>query len=108
VTISFVLTNKQTNKHTIKQTNKQTNKQIQFRKSSLRTEILLQGNRVVGLHYLGPHAGEIMQGFAVAMKMGMTVEDLRGTVGIHPTSAESVVKLWTTKASGEDVSMPGC
>jgi len=29
-------------------------------------------DKVIGLHYAGPHAGEIMQGFAVAMKMGMT------------------------------------
>jgi thioredoxin reductase (NADPH) len=67
-----------------------------------------EGGRVVGLHYLGPHAGEVMQGFGVAMRMGMTIRDLQSTVGIHPTSAESVVKLRTTKTSGEDVSQPGC
>ena len=67
-----------------------------------------EGGRVVGLHYLGPHAGEVMQGFGVAMRMGMTVRDLQSTVGIHPTSAESVVKLRITKASGKDVSQPGC
>jgi len=31
-------------------------------------------NRVVGLHYLGPNAGEIIQGYAVAIKMGATKE----------------------------------
>lgn len=31
-----------------------------------------RGNNVVGLHYAGPNAGQIMQGFAVAMKMGLT------------------------------------
>ena len=37
------------------------------------------------------------------MKMGMTLDDLQGTVGIHPTCAEDVVKLKITKSSGEDV-----
>lgn len=41
--------------------------------------------RVVGLHYLGPNAGEVMQGFAVAVKLGATKADLDDTVGIHPT-----------------------
>ena len=36
--------------------------------------------RVVGLHYLGPNAGEVVQGFAVAVKMGCTYGDLVGTV----------------------------
>ncbi len=31
-----------------------------------------RGNKIVGLHYAGPNAGEIMQGFAVAMRMGLT------------------------------------
>ena len=62
----------------------------------------------MGLHFLGPHAGEVMQGFGVAMKMGMTLDDLQGTVGIHPTCAEDVVKLKITKSSGEDVEVSGC
>lgn len=45
-------------------------------------------NRVVGLHYLGPEAGEVTQGFGVAMLMGATKEDFDHTVGIHPTRAE--------------------
>lgn len=44
-------------------------------------------NRVVGLHYLGPEAGEVTQGFAVAILMGATKEDFDHTVGIHPTRA---------------------
>lgn len=40
------------------------------------------------MHYLGPNAGEIMQGFAVAMKLGLNYETLCRTVGIHPTCAE--------------------
>lgn len=45
-------------------------------------------NFYIGLHYLGPNAGEVMQGFAAAMKCGMTKEQLDSTVGIHPTTAE--------------------
>ena len=37
---------------------------------------------------MGPHAGEVTQGFAVAILKGITKEDLDYTVGIHPTMAE--------------------
>lgn len=50
-------------------------------------------NRVVGLHLLGEGADEILQGFAVAMKKGITLSDLHETVAIHPTSAEEVVLM---------------
>jgi glutathione reductase (NADPH) len=49
--------------------------------------------RVVGIHLLGDAADEILQGFAVAMKRGITLDDLRDTVAIHPTSAEEVVLM---------------
>lgn len=42
---------------------------------------------IVGLHYAGPNAGEVMQGFAVAMKIGLTKEMLDETIGIHPVAA---------------------
>src|SRR3546814_9294716 len=48
--------------------------------------------RVVGIHLLGEAADEILQGFAVALKRGITLDDLRDTVAIHPTSAEEVVR----------------
>ena len=44
--------------------------------------------KVVGFHVLGDNAGEITQGFAVAMKCGATKEDFDATIGIHPTTAE--------------------
>ncbi|MGH0115680.1 UNVERIFIED_CONTAM: hypothetical protein FKN15_038003 [Acipenser sinensis] len=44
--------------------------------------------RVVGFHVLGPNAGEMTQGFAAAMKCGMTKEQLDNTIGIHPVCAE--------------------
>ena len=44
--------------------------------------------RVIGFHYLGPEAGEVTQGFGVAIKKGITKTDLDLSVGIHPTRAE--------------------
>lgn len=50
-------------------------------------------DRVVGLHMVGADAGEIVQGFAVAMKAGATKAMFDQTIGIHPTSAEEFVTL---------------
>jgi glutathione reductase (NADPH) len=49
--------------------------------------------RVVGLHMVGEDAGEIVQGFAVALKAGLTKDVFDQTIGIHPTSAEEFVTL---------------
>ncbi len=49
--------------------------------------------RVVGIHLLGEAADEILQGFAVALKLGLTRRQLEDTVAIHPTSAEEVVLM---------------
>lgn len=49
--------------------------------------------RVVGIHLLGDAADEIMQGFAVALRRGITLDDLHDTVAIHPTSAEEIVLM---------------
>ncbi len=49
--------------------------------------------RVVGIHLMGDAADEILQGFAVALRRGITLQDLRDTVAIHPTSAEEVVLM---------------
>ena len=57
---------------------------------------------VLGMHFVGPNAGEVMQGYGVAMKQGMTFKSLIDTVGIHPTSSEEIVTLSVTKSSGED------
>ncbi len=50
-------------------------------------------DRVVGLHMVGAEAGEIVQGFAVAMKAGATKAVFDSTIGIHPTVAEEFVTL---------------
>ena len=49
--------------------------------------------RVVGIHFIGEGADELLQGFAVAMRMGATKADLDDTIAIHPTSAEELVTL---------------
>jgi len=49
--------------------------------------------KVVGCHILGPGADEMLQGFAVALRMGATKQDLDDTIAIHPTSAEELVTM---------------
>jgi len=64
--------------------------------------------KVVGIHYLGPQAGEVMQGYGAAIKCGLAFESLIDTVGIHPTSSEEIVTISVTKSSGESSSAGGC
>ncbi|KAE8666996.1 Glutathione reductase [Hibiscus syriacus] len=52
-------------------------------------------NKVLGLHMCGEDSAEIVQGFAVAVKTGLTKADFDATVGIHPTSAEEFVTMRT-------------
>ncbi len=49
--------------------------------------------RVLGVHMVGPDAGEIIQGMAVALKCGATKAQFDATVGIHPTAAEEFVTM---------------
>jgi glutathione reductase (NADPH) len=49
--------------------------------------------RIVGLHVAGPGGDEMLQGFAVAVRMGATKKDFDDTVAIHPTSAEEFVTM---------------
>ncbi len=49
--------------------------------------------KIVGCHIIGPGADEMLQGFAVAIRMGATKADFDDTVAIHPTSAEELVTL---------------
>lgn len=59
------------------------------------------GGRVLGLHMMGEAAGEIVQGFAVAMICGATKAQFDATIGIHPTSAEEFVTLRTIRKARE-------
>ena len=51
---------------------------------------IAENNKIIGFHIISPNAGEITQGIAVAMKCGVTKEQLDNTVGIHPTIAEVI------------------
>ncbi|KAK4418346.1 Glutathione reductase, chloroplastic [Sesamum alatum] len=52
-------------------------------------------NKVLGVHMCGEDSPEIIQGFAVAVKAGLTKADFDATVGIHPTAAEELVTMRT-------------
>uniref|UniRef100_A0A669E123 Thioredoxin reductase 2 n=1 Tax=Oreochromis niloticus TaxID=8128 RepID=A0A669E123_ORENI len=64
--------------------------------------------KILGLHFTGPNAGEVAQGFAMGFQCGATYSHLIQTVGIHPTCAEEVVKVHITKRSGLDATVTGC
>lgn len=49
--------------------------------------------KIVGCHIFGPGSDEMLQGFAVAIRMGATKRDFDDTVAIHPTSAEELVTM---------------
>ena len=58
-----------------------------------------QSDKVLGLHLVAADAGEIVQGFAVAINCGATKADFDRTIGIHPTLAEEFVTMRTQKES---------
>lgn len=64
-------------------------------KSKTAMKLVVTGNdeKVVGCHLFGLAADEMLQGFAVAMRMGATKQDFDDTVAIHPTSAEELVTM---------------
>ncbi len=62
-------------------------------KTMMKLVVDRSSDRVVGLHMVGPEAGEIVQGFAVALKAGATKSIFDATIGIHPTAAEEFVTL---------------
>ncbi|XP_069673437.1 thioredoxin reductase 1, mitochondrial isoform X2 [Periplaneta americana] len=64
--------------------------------------------KVLGMHFIGPQAGEVIQGFASAMKCGLTMKELQSTVGIHPTIAEEFTRIFVTKRSGVDPHPQSC
>lgn len=52
-------------------------------------------DKVLGCHMVGPDAGEIVQGLAIALKAGATKRDFDETIGVHPTAAEEFVTMRT-------------
>jgi len=67
-----------------------------------------ENERVIGFHCLAPNAGEITQGYAVAMNCGATKRNFDSTVGIHPTTAEEFTTLTVAKSSGAAATKGGC
>jgi glutathione reductase (NADPH) len=68
-----------------------------FQERKPRTEMKLvcvgPEEKIVGLHVIGQGADEMLQGFAVAVKMGARKRDFDDTVAIHPTAAEELVTM---------------
>jgi len=65
-------------------------------------------DKVLGFHFLGPNAGEVAQGYAVALKCGVTKTQWDSTVGIHPTCAEEMVSVRETKGKNPNAKKTGC
>jgi len=68
----------------------------------------LDDKQVVGYHVVAPNAGEMTQGFALALRIGVTKDDFDAVVGIHPTNAEIFTMLNITKSSGQELVASGC
>lgn len=73
--------------------------QLSFSDSQQKTLMKLvvdaDSDRMLGCHMVGPDAGEIIQGLAVALKAGATKQQFDETMGIHPTAAEEFVTMRT-------------
>jgi glutathione reductase (NADPH) len=67
-------------------------------KTAVKLVVAGQEEKVVGCHIIGPGAEEMLQGFAVAVRMGATKRDFDDTVAIHPTVAEELVTLKSARA----------
>jgi glutathione reductase (NADPH) len=65
------------------------------RKTRALMKLVVDGetDRVVGIHVVGPDAGEMIQLLGIAVKMGATKADFDATVAVHPTAAEEMVTL---------------
>ncbi|XP_037820046.1 thioredoxin reductase 1, mitochondrial [Lucilia sericata] len=57
---------------------------------------------ILGIHYVGPNAGNVMQGFSVAFNCGLNTEILFNTVGVNVTNAQEITSTYITKRSGLD------
>lgn len=62
-------------------------------KTALKLVVAGEEEKVVGIHIVGDGADEMLQGFAVAVKMGATKADLDATIAIHPSSSEELVTM---------------
>jgi len=61
--------------------------------TAMKLVCLGEDEKVIGLHMIGPGCDEMLQGFAVAIRLGATKRDFDATVAIHPTSSEELVTM---------------
>ena len=68
---------------------------MNFKKTPTAMKLITLGKeeKIIGLHVIGYGADEMLQGFAVAIKMGACKKDFDKTEAIHPTSAEEFVTM---------------
>ena len=62
-------------------------------KTLMKLVVHTESDKILGAHMVGDHAAEIIQGIAIALKMGATKADFDATIGIHPSSAEEFVTM---------------
>lgn len=67
-------------------------------KTYMKLIVKISDQKVLGVHMAGPDAAEIMQGMAIAVKMGATKADFDAVIGIHPSAAEEFVTMRTARA----------
>lgn len=61
--------------------------------SKLKLITLKDTGKIIGCHIIGIDSDEILQGFALAIKMGATKNDFENTLAIHPTNAEELITI---------------
>ena len=66
-------------------------------KTYMKLIVCKKSDRLLGCHIVGEQAGEILQGFAVAVRNQLRKSDLDQTIGIHPSSAEELVTMRTSR-----------
>ena len=62
-------------------------------KTAMKLVCVGANEKIIGCHIIGLGADEMLQGFAVAIRMGATKKDFDDTIAIHPTSAEELVTM---------------
>jgi len=67
-------------------------------KTYMKLIVAANTQRVLGVHMVGPDAAEIMQGMAIAVKMGAKKSDFDAVIGIHPSAAEEFVTMRTPRS----------
>ena len=71
-------------------------------------KIICHGQKVIGMHFLGPSADEVIAGYAIAMKLGLTKAHLDASVGVHPSTSEEFFNMEVTKRSAAPYKKTDC